>query len=84
MVNRDEKIRDLIAANDPAVAFLNGKRPPTFIEIPSNSPKGGVTIVRNTCYHIQHAAGIAESIKAQKLAEYAAATSMHRVEQENG
>ena len=63
MVDRDEKLRGLINDEEEVVAFLNGERPPAFLRVPEDKAKDAV--VRNSCYHIQHTAGLDEVARAK-------------------
>jgi hypothetical protein len=69
MVDRSEKLGDLVDDNSPLVAFLEGERSRPILKAKTVDPKKGIVeehFFRNSCYHIRHRKGLAKVMKSRK------------------
>ena len=68
MNDRGSKIRDMINNEDKNVDFMNGERPPTYLNSIVDLDEGGTEelLVRSTCYHMRHKKMLDISLKKYK------------------
>jgi hypothetical protein len=66
MVNRDEKLKQMITDSNDRVEFMNGERPPSELVIHGVAADGTTTAkfctVDNGCYHMWHRQSISQRI----------------------
>ena len=68
-MNCGEKIRKMLSNGDEAVEFLEDEQPPSFLKSMIKLEDGTIQeemVVRNSCYHIAHQAGIDKLLKKYK------------------
>ena len=69
LVNRGDRICKLLNNDAEAVAFLDDEQPPSYLKSMVQLEDGTLQeemIVRNSCYHICHQAGIDKLLKKYK------------------